>query len=115
VFPALVAAHQSPAEETNTVHNGGIASIGAVGECPPHGVRNLAGCLVDVFLTCVVQHSVYHNDFTAIARHMPGRSRESLREQWVERLSPHVKVVPWSPEEDELLFHAVQRFERIYC
>jgi Myb-like DNA-binding domain len=111
VFAALASSNQSSTEETSSLHTRGITTACAAGKVS-RGACVSRESSFRSWCCSFPQHSVYNNDFTAIARHMPGRSRESLREQWVERLSPCVKVLPWSPEEDEVLFHAVQRCGR---
>jgi hypothetical protein len=47
-------------------------------------------------------------DWDAIAQHLPGRSPRQCRERWISFLSPDVNRMPWTPEEDGLLFDLLQ-------
>ncbi|KUF93457.1 hypothetical protein AM588_10004786 [Phytophthora nicotianae] len=44
------------------------------------------------------------NDWSAVARLLPGRCGKQCRERWVNHLSPAVKKEAWTEEEDELIF-----------
>ncbi|KAG6965770.1 hypothetical protein JG688_00007045 [Phytophthora aleatoria] len=44
------------------------------------------------------------NDWSAIARLLPGRCGKQCRERWVNHLSPEVNKEAWTEEEDELIF-----------
>ncbi|CEG39585.1 myblike dnabinding protein [Plasmopara halstedii] len=49
------------------------------------------------------------NDWTAIARLLPGRCGKQCRERWVNHLSPAVNKEAWTEEEDELIFSTRDR------
>lgn len=62
----------------------------------------------DVTLEIAVQNSGA-NDWSAIARLLPGRCGKQCRERWVNHLSPAVNKEAWSREEDELIFKTRDR------
>ncbi|KAE9356069.1 hypothetical protein PF008_g3783 [Phytophthora fragariae] len=49
------------------------------------------------------------NDWSAIARLLPGRCGKQCRERWVNHLSPAVNKEAWTEEEDELIFKTRDR------
>ncbi|KAL3665827.1 hypothetical protein V7S43_009253 [Phytophthora oleae] len=49
------------------------------------------------------------NDWSAIARLLPGRLGKQCRERWVNHLSPAVNKEAWTEEEDELIFKTRDR------
>ncbi|KAG6622145.1 Myb-like DNA-binding protein [Phytophthora cinnamomi] len=49
------------------------------------------------------------NDWSAIARLLPGRCGKQCRERWVNHLSPTVNKEAWTEEEDELIFKTRDR------
>jgi hypothetical protein len=48
------------------------------------------------------------NDWESVARLIPGRSPRQCRERWFTYVAPEVNRMPWSCEEDALLFDLVQ-------
>lgn len=48
--------------------------------------------------------------WTAIAEHLPGRIGKQCRERWHNHLNPDIKKIPWSDEEDWVLFLYVERY-----
>ncbi|GMF28533.1 unnamed protein product [Phytophthora lilii] len=49
------------------------------------------------------------NDWSAIAKLLPGRCGKQCRERWVNHLSPAVNKEAWTEEEDELIFKTRDR------
>ncbi|EGZ10930.1 hypothetical protein PHYSODRAFT_458989, partial [Phytophthora sojae] len=49
------------------------------------------------------------NDWSAIARLLPGRCGKQCRERWVNHLSPAVNKEAWTEEEDQLIFKTRDR------
>jgi hypothetical protein len=48
------------------------------------------------------------NDWDAVAKQVPDRSARQCRERWFSYLSPDVNRMPWTTEEDALLFDSLQ-------
>jgi hypothetical protein len=46
--------------------------------------------------------------YSHIAKQLPGRLAEKIRDRWVSKLDPTLKDDPWTREERELLVQAVQ-------
>ncbi|GAB0491266.1 hypothetical protein MMPV_002518 [Pyropia vietnamensis] len=44
--------------------------------------------------------------WTALARHIPGRTGKQARERWLNQLSPWVRRLAWTPVEDAVLVEA---------
>ena len=57
----------------------------------------------DVMLLKLV-HKYGPEKWTSIATHLPGREGKQCRERWHNHLNPDIKKVPWTDEEDWLLF-----------
>ncbi|KAF4323777.1 hypothetical protein JM18_001003 [Phytophthora kernoviae] len=62
----------------------------------------------DGMLELAVQ-STGANDWSAIARLLPGRCGKQCRERWVNHLSPAVNKEAWTEEEDDLIFKTRDR------
>ncbi|KAG7399110.1 putative tubulin polyglutamylase ttll1 [Phytophthora boehmeriae] len=54
-------------------------------------------------------HSTGANDWSAIAKLLPGRCGKQCRERWVNHLSPAVNKEAWTEEEDDLIFKTRDR------
>ncbi|KAL4150754.1 hypothetical protein KRP22_012012 [Phytophthora ramorum] len=57
----------------------------------------------------IAVHTTGANDWSAIARLLPGRCGKQCRERWVNHLSPAVNKEAWTEEEDELIFSTRDR------
>ncbi|KAG7384631.1 putative tubulin polyglutamylase ttll1 [Phytophthora pseudosyringae] len=57
----------------------------------------------------VAVHTTGANDWSAIARLLPGRCGKQCRERWVNHLSPAVNKEAWTEQEDELIFKTRDR------
>jgi len=60
----------------------------------------------------IVLHLVEKNGpqkWTQIAEHLPGRIGKQCRERWHNHLNPKIKCIPWSMDEEQILFLSHRR------
>jgi hypothetical protein len=65
----------------------------------------------DVLLRNIVE-SQSEEDWATVAKDFPNRSPRQCRERWRNYLSPNLIRLPWSSDEDKILFRKVQKYGR---
>ena len=54
--------------------------------------------------------SIFKNDWGTISKYMPNRTGRQCRERWNHYLAPHISLLPWTQNEDDLL---LQKYHEI--